>query len=40
MSKPVDEWVEKAEEDFHVALSLGRARRYSAHKDTFTARMQ
>ena len=31
MSKPVDEWVEKAEEDFHVALSLGRARRYSAY---------
>jgi HEPN domain-containing protein len=31
MSKPVDEWVEKAEEDFHVVLSLARARRYSAH---------
>jgi HEPN domain-containing protein len=31
MSKPVDEWVEKAEEDFHVALSLRRARRYSTH---------
>jgi HEPN domain-containing protein len=31
MSKPVDEWVEKAEEDFHVALSLRRVRRYSTH---------
>ncbi|MFO7535941.1 MAG: HEPN domain-containing protein [Kiritimatiellia bacterium] len=27
----MDEWVEKAEEDFQVALSLGRVRRYSAH---------
>ena len=31
MSNPVAEWVAKAEEDFHVALSLRRVRRYSAH---------
>jgi len=31
MSSPVEEWIEKAEEDFHVALSLRRSRRYPAH---------
>jgi len=31
MSSPVEEWIEKAEEDFHVALSLRRARRHPAH---------
>lgn len=31
MSSPTDEWVEKAEEDFYVALSLRRSRRHPAH---------
>ena len=31
MSNPVAEWIAKAEEDYHVALSLRRVRRYSAH---------
>jgi HEPN domain-containing protein len=31
MGSPVGEWIEKAEEDFHVALSLRRLRRHPAH---------
>ena len=31
MNSAVREWVEKAEEDFHVALSLRRMRRHAAH---------
>ncbi len=31
MVNPVAEWVEKAEEDYRVALSLRRLRRYPAH---------
>lgn len=34
MSRSVDEWIEKAEEDFHVALSLRRSRRHPAHNAT------
>jgi len=34
MSSPVEEWIEKAEEDFHVALSLRRSRRHPAHNAT------
>jgi len=31
MNSPVQEWIGKAEEDFHVALSLRRMRRHPAH---------
>lgn len=31
MVNPVAEWIEKAEEDYHVALSLRRLRSYPAH---------
>lgn len=31
MTEAVREWIEKAEEDFHVAISLRRLRRYSTH---------
>ena len=31
MNSAVREWIEKAEEDFHVAISLRRLRRYPAH---------
>jgi len=31
MSRSVHEWIEKAEEDFHVALSLRRLRRHPTH---------
>lgn len=31
MNSPVNEWIEKAEEDFHVALSLRRMRRHLPH---------
>ena len=31
MNSSVTEWIEKAEEDFHVALSLRRSRRYPSH---------
>lgn len=31
MVNPVGEWIEKAEEDYRVALSLNRTRRYPAY---------
>ena len=31
MNSPVNEWIEKAEEDCHVALTLRRLRRNPAH---------
>ena len=31
MNSPVNEWIEKAEEDRHVALTLRRLRRYPTH---------
>ncbi len=31
MADPVSEWIEKAEEDYRVALSLRRLRRHPAH---------
>lgn len=31
MNRAVQEWIEKADEDFHVALSLRRLRRHVAH---------
>ena len=31
MANPVSEWIEKAEEDYHVAISLRRLRRHPAH---------
>ena len=31
MNKVVNEWIDKAEEDFHVAISLRRLRRYPTH---------
>jgi HEPN domain-containing protein len=34
MGSAIGEWIEKAEEDFHVALSLRRSRRHPAHNAT------
>ena len=31
MNKVVNEWIDKAEEDFHAAISLRRLRRYPTH---------
>jgi HEPN domain-containing protein len=31
MNRVVREWIEKAEEDFHAAVSLRRLRRYATH---------